>query len=134
MASPLSITQLKINSFTTNVTDRSRWLPFVYNADLLDTFLCLPLDFLQEFTESNIRDFFTPQAFHTVKVQVLKEQPIKLAYEIQAQVSSDGLRAVSESCGVFSRDATYLSFRYLLPLTLRERLRLACLIFLAPCL
>ena len=85
MASPIPITQFKVNSFTANVAHRCGWLPFINDTDIFDAFGSLPFDLLREFAEGYIRDFATPEAFHALKVQVFKEQPIKLAHEFQSQ-------------------------------------------------
>ena len=73
---PCSIAQFKRNTPITNMTNRSRWLPLVNAFNALTAFLCLPLDFLEKCVESDVRHFTTPEAFHTLKVQRLKEQNI----------------------------------------------------------
>ena len=47
--------------------------------------LCLPFEFHDELTEGEVRNLFTPKSFHAVKVQVFKEQNIKLLAEFYRQ-------------------------------------------------
>ena len=47
--------------------------------------MALVLEFLHEPTKGEVRDLFFPQAFHTRKVQVFKEQNIKLTTKFYRQ-------------------------------------------------
>ena len=51
----------------------------------------LVLEFPQELTKRKIGDLFPPQAFHSFKVQVFKEQNIELPTQTLSQVSNGGL-------------------------------------------
>ena len=45
-------------------------------------FLGLVFEFFKKLTESKVRDLFTPKSFHTVEVQVFKEEYIKVATQV----------------------------------------------------
>ena len=66
----------------TNRTALCRRRPFINLQNAFDTFLGLMLQFPHELTEGKVRDLFAPQAFHTFKVQVFKEQNIKLPTKV----------------------------------------------------
>ena len=45
-------------------------------------FMRLVLEFPHEITKTKVRDLFSPQAFHTSKVQVFKEQDVKTSAQV----------------------------------------------------
>ena len=67
------------------VADRRCCFPTPNGFHALTTLFHLPVHLEHEVTKSKVRDFTSPEAFHASKVQVLKEQPIKLAHEFQSQ-------------------------------------------------
>ena len=78
----------------TDVTHRSCRVPLSDAFNTFTTFLCLPLEFLQECVESDVGHFSSPKAFHTLKVQRFKEQHIKPTHKFKSKVSSGDLRVV----------------------------------------
>ena len=82
---PCSITQFKRNTRLTNMAHRGCRLPLIDAFNTFTTFFCLPLEFLQKCVESDVGDFTTPKAFHTVKVQRLKEQNIKPTHKFKCK-------------------------------------------------
>lgn len=79
---PCSIAQVKRNACIANVANRSCRLPLINAFNTLATFLCLPLEFLIECVETYIRDFTSPEAFHTLKVQRLGDNVVKLTTQV----------------------------------------------------
>ena len=49
-------------------------------------FLTLICQYLNKLVETEVRDFTTPEAFHAVKVQRLKENPIKLRTKFRGEL------------------------------------------------
>ena len=54
-------------------------------------FLTLICQYLNKLIEGEVGDFTSPQAFHTVKVQGLKENPIKLFTKFRGELPIESL-------------------------------------------
>ena len=50
-----------------------------------ETLASLVFEFLKEITECKVRDLFSPQGFHAAKVQIFKEQNIKLLTQLNSK-------------------------------------------------
>jgi len=66
----------------TNTTAFCRRCPASNRKYKTIAFIRLVFEFPHELTEGKIRNLFTKEGFHTAKVQVFKEQNIKLLTEI----------------------------------------------------
>ena len=84
MAIPIANAQIYEQvPLSARMANRGCRLPPPNRFHALATFLCLPLHFEHEFTEGEIGDFPSPQPFHAIEVQVLKETDVKLAEKFQ---------------------------------------------------
>ena len=85
-----------------------------------DTLMRLMFEFPHKLTEAEVRDLFTPQAFHTRKIQVFKEQDVKATAQLYREFP---MMIRSLVCCPFY-ECAQLSLRsrseLLEPLTLRE--------------
>ena len=83
VTSPNSIFQLKflpMPAFGANACGSS---PAVNDTDVFTAFFGLPLDFLNERCESEVVNFATPHALHSLETEILEKAPVKLANKVK---------------------------------------------------
>ena len=108
-------------------------LPTPDGFNTLTALFCLPEHLEHELTEAEIRDFASPQAFHAVKVQVLKETEVKLADEFQCEFPVV-IFALSLNFAMGSRIVLARTLAIVATTTLLDNCRLARLTSFADCL
>ncbi len=125
IAIPLTDIQIKEHlSLTIGMAHFTCRYPSVYLNNVLASFLCLPLDFLDEVSECVIGHPSTPKSFHAFKVQVFKVADIKVSDKFKCEfpmmVFALSIDFQMHTCQIFSC-AVAIVTAFLLP-----RQRMTC--------